>query len=235
MKIFLIIVLFFFMALSEAQAQNVQLLYDMGKERKYLTSTVETFKTDKWGSSFYFIDFNYGYGDVKGASLAYFEIARGLKFWKSPFELHIEYNGGFGQLKYKGADGNFHAYQIRDAWLFGGNYTWNTADYSKVFTLQAMYKNIREKNDLSFQITGVWSIKLFKNKVSLDGYADYWREDNVAFVTNKKTNFVFQAQPQFWYNLTDQFSIGSEIGITSNFAGHDGMMVNPSIAGKWKL
>ena len=218
-------------------AQNVQLHYDMGETRKFLTSTVESFKTDKYGSTFYFIDIDYGKGGEKGVAgpqLAYFEIARGLKFWNSPFELHVEYNGGFGQYEATPSNG---AYTINDAWLFGGNYTWNTKDWSKVFTLQMMYKNIRGKNDMSFQITEVWNLQFFKNKVTLDGFADFWREDNkVGYGPIKKeTNFVFLTEPQFWYNVNKQFSIGSEIEMSANFAGHKGFMINPTIAAKWNL
>ena len=171
----LLILFVFFIAGFALTAQNVQLHYDMGKTRKYLTSTVESFKTDKYGSTFYFIDIDYGKGGetgVKGPQLGYFEIARGIKFWKSPFELHVEYNGGFGQTRV-GAN-TYNAYNINDAWLFGGNYTWNTKDYSKIFTLQAMYKNIRGKNDMSFQLTGVWNLNFFKNKVTLSGFADFF-------------------------------------------------------------
>src|SRR5665647_3529042 len=203
-KILILFVLF--IAASALKAQNVQLHYDM----------------------------DYGSGDVQGVSLGYFEIARGLKFWKSPFELHVEYNGGFGQFKATPYNG---AYQINDAWLFGGNYTWNTADFSKVFTLQAMYKNIRGKNDMSFQLTGVWNLQFFKNKVTLSGFADFWREDNIVGVgeNTKATEFVFLSEPQFWFNCTDHFSVGSEVELSSNFGGHDGFMVNPTIAAKWKF
>lgn len=224
-------------AASALKAQNVQLHYDMGKDRKYLTSTVEMFKPDKWGSTFYFIDMDYGKGGetgVQGPQLAYFEISRGLKFWDNPFEIHVEYNGGFGQYR---ATSTNNAYPINDAWLFGGNYTWHAADYSKVFTLEGMYKNIRGKNDMSFQITGVWTIKMFKNKLTFDGFADFWREDNIVGVgTNSKaTNFVFLTEPQLWFNFTEHFAMGSEVEISSNFAGHNGLMVNPTIAGKWNF
>ena len=228
----LLILFVLFVASSALEAQNVQLHYDLGKTRKYLTSTVEMFKPDKWGSTFFFIDLDYGSAGNQGVSMGYFEISRGLKFWKSPFELHVEYNGGFGQFKATPFNG---AYQINDAWLFGGNYTWNTADFSKVFTLEAMYKTIRGKNAMSFQITGVWDVQLFKNKVTLSGFADFWREDNKVGVSQKATNFVFLSEPQFWYNYTDHFSVGSEIEVSSNFAGHNGLMVNPTIAGKWKF
>ena len=123
------------------------------------------------------------------------------------------------------------AYQINDAWLFGGNYTWNNADFTRIFTLQAMYKNIRGKNSNSFQITGVWTLKFFNNKVTLDGFADFWREDNTF--ADKDTKFIFLSEPQFWYNVTKNFSVGSEVELSTNFAGHEGFMVNPTIAGKW--
>jgi Domain of unknown function (DUF5020) len=233
-----LLILFLFVATGTAlSAQNVQLHYDMGKTRKYLTSTVESFKTDKYGSTFYFIDIDYGKaGDkgVEGPQLAYFEIARGIKFWNSPFELHVEYNGGFGQFKASPFNG---AYTINDAWLFGGNYTWNTKDYSKIFTLQGMYKNIRGKNDMSFQLTGVWNLQFFKNKVTLSGFADFWREDNIVGPSGntKATDFVFLTEPQFWFNVTKQFSLGSEVEMSSNFAGHKGFMCNPTVAVKWNL
>ena len=54
-----------------AFAQNVQLHYDFGhnlykgkngkdlQSRGYLTTTVEQFKPDSWGSTYYFIDMDY--------------------------------------------------------------------------------------------------------------------------------------------------------------------------------
>src|SRR5665647_2552933 len=81
-----------------AFSQNIQLHYDMGKTRKMLTSTVEMFRPDKTGNTFFFIDMDYGGNDVtKGPSLAYFEIARSFKLGKSPFSFHVEYNGGLFQ------------------------------------------------------------------------------------------------------------------------------------------
>jgi hypothetical protein len=215
----------FFTASVWLNAQNVQLHYDMGKDRKYLTSTVEMFKPDKWGSTFFFIDMDYGYPGIKGVSLGYWEIARGLKFWKSPFEIHVEYNGGFGQFKDSLNDNR--AFQINDAWLIGGNYTWNNADFTKIFTLEAMYKNIRGIDDKSFQLTGVWTLKFFKNKITCSGFADFWKEKSIH------GEYIFLSEPQFWYNFTPNFSLGSEIELSSNFGGHNGFMVNPTAGAKW--
>ncbi len=219
--------------------QNLQVHYDMGKDRGYVTTTLEMFKPDKWGSTFFFVDFDYNTDVGKSVSLAYMEIARGLKFWENPFEIHVEYNGGFGQFAAEPFNG---AYAINDAWLLGGHYTWNNADFSRVFTLQAMYKYIKDKEDASFQITGVWALHFANRKVTLMGFADLWKEQNEFQEFNGgglpdiiETNFVFLAEPQFWYNATEHFSLGGEVELASNFGGHKGFKVCPTLAVKWNF
>ena len=65
-----------------AQAQtNLQFHYDFGKNRNYVTTTLEMFKPDKWGNTFFFVDFDYNMGEKNHPSSAYMEIARCLKFW----------------------------------------------------------------------------------------------------------------------------------------------------------
>jgi hypothetical protein len=225
-----LVILLIFISASALKAQNVQLHYNLGDNQKYLWSHVEMFKPDKYGSSFFFIDMNYGEADMKGVTMAYWEIARALKFWESPIAFHAEFNGGFGQFKNSTPPNG--AYQINNAWLFGGEYTWNTKDFSKVFTLQLLYKTIQDKNSASFQITGVWAIQMLKNKVTFSGFADVWREDNFAS-SGDMTKYVFLTKPQLWYNFTKNLSAGTEIDMSSNFSGHRGFMVNPNLSAKW--
>lgn len=215
--------------------QDIQTHYDMGKDRKFLTTTVEMFKPDKHGSTFFFIDMNYGVAGVEGVSLAYWEIARAITLFKSPFALHLEYNGGFGQWK------PGFAYQINDAYLGGFEYSLNAKDFSKGITLQAMYKNIRSKingkNQNSFQMTAVWYMNMFKNKLTFDGFADFWKEDNVfGFGPDAQTTkFVFLSEPQLWYNFNKNFAVGSEVEFGYNFTGNPkkGFRVNPTAALKY--
>ncbi len=206
-------------------SQNFQLHYDFGEDREYVTTTFEMFKPDEWGSTFIFVDFDYNVGDVEGVSLAYMEIARALKFWDSPFAAQVEYNGGFGQW----APGK--AFQLYDAWLSGGQYTWNSSDYSKIFTLQGLYKYINNGiNDVSFQITGVWTIQLVGGKVTFSGFADFWKEEKELL----GTDFVFLTEPQIWYNATKNLSLGSEIELSNNFI-NKGFGVSPTLALKWNF
>ncbi|MCO5264425.1 MAG: DUF5020 family protein [Lentimicrobium sp.] len=229
-KNYLIILLIFLSCLLNAQ--NVQLHYDFGKDRSYATSTVEMFKSDKWGSTFFFVDMDYNVGDVKGVSMAYWEIARALNLGKGPFAAHVEYNGGFGQ--YVAGEVN-NAYTINDAWLGGLEYNYNNADFSRGFTIQMLYKYIRDKHDASFQLTGVWYMNMLNNKLTFSGFADFWREDNF-FAENeqiKETKFIFLSEPQLWYNFTENISLGSEVEIGCNFGAVKGFRLNPTLGAKW--
>lgn len=216
------------------KAQNLQVHYDFGKERKMITTTLEMFKPDKYGSTFFFVDMDYSNdtrGVTNGVSLAYWEIARSFKWNESQkFEPRIEYNGG-----------NVTGFPIKNALLAGGQYTFNSADYSKILTLQANLKQIQGGNKTgenltSFQLTAVWALQLMEGKLSLLGFADFWREDVGVLLDNgtwENREYVFLTEPQIWYNTCKNFSVGGEIEISNNFGANDGFMVNPTLAVKW--
>lgn len=207
-------------------AQNIQLHYDFGKDRKLVTTTVEMFRPDKYGSTFFFVDMDYS-SDARdvhnGVSLAYWEIARAFK-WKETQAImpRIEYNGGTMSV------GGSTFIPIENCVLAGVEHTWASSDFSKIFTLQANYKYIQDKEDASFQITGVWTIKMLQGKMVFNGFADLWKEE--MFWGTKK--FRFLTEPQLWYNFCPNFAAGSEIEISSNFA-ENGWQVNPTLAVKY--
>jgi hypothetical protein len=147
-----------FSAVPELQAQNIQLHYDFGrslydkdlKGRPLLTSTVEKFHPDNWGSTYFFIDMDY---TSEGVASAYWEIARELKFWKGPFSAHLEYNGGLAK-----------GFSYNNAYLAGATYTYNNASFSRGFTLTAMYKYIQKHpSPNNFQLTGTWYMNFCKD------------------------------------------------------------------------
>ena len=87
-----------------ANAQNIQLHYDFGRNiypdeeagRQKVTMTVEQFKADQWGSWFYFVDVDFSRKFTEGA---YTEISREFNLGKqSPFAAHIEYDGGLNRF-----------------------------------------------------------------------------------------------------------------------------------------
>ncbi|WP_085536743.1 nucleoside-specific channel-forming Tsx family protein [Massilibacteroides vaginae] len=216
-------------------AQNVQFHYDFGKTlydkdfgtRPQLTTTVEMFKPDKWGSTFFFVDMDY---TGKGVVGAYWEIARELSFWKSPLSIHVEYNGG-------NVKGNY----INNAYLGGVTYSYNNATYSKGFTFTPMYKYIHGNDSPhNFQITGTWYLHFGKNGLcTFSGFADFWREKTLPSIGD----YQFLAEPQIWVNLNKikgvdekfNLSIGSEVELRNNFAFVDGFFAIPTLAIKWSF
>ncbi len=213
-------------------SQNVQLHYvprhalapnDM--EHNFMLTTVEFFKPDKWGSTFAFIDMTYD--GAKGAvNTAYWEIARDLKFWKAPFAAHVEYNGGV-------VDGVPGA--IPNAYLLGASY--NVMLGKAIMGTYLAYKyNAFQKHSDDIQWTVTWNLDLLDRKLTLCGYMDLYTEnknrtgDATTGLSGKKC--ILHTQPQFWFNATQNLSLGSEVEMTSNFYSSD-FYVFPTLAAKW--
>lgn len=222
--------LLFFLLPMALMAQNLQVHYDFGKDRNYVTTTLEMFKPDKWGNTFFFVDFDYNMGSEKHPSAAYMEIARCLKFWNGPLSLQVEYNGGFGTFPLGTGNG---AFPINNAYLIGLDYGLNNADFSKTLNLKALFKHIAGKQE-SAQFTAVWGLHFLKRKISFTGFADLWAEKN-TFNADGITHPVFLTEPQLWYNFNEHLSAGSEVEIATNFAGVEGFKVCPTLAVKWNF
>lgn len=214
------------MAQTPLTDTNLQLFYDFGNGRQFVTSTFEMFHPDSWGNTFFFVDIDYNFKNVSnkniGPSGAYLEIARCLNFWSSTalkdLSLQVEYNGGLGALN--------GGYPINHAFLAGTNYCIHSADYKNTLNLSVLYKKfIGMEQKLQMQFTAVWGLKnLFgANGLCFSGFADMWWEGN-------KT--VFLSEPQLWYNIGQLFgcpnlNIGGELEVSNNFAGYDGWACRP--------
>ena len=215
--------------IASVSAQNIQAHYDFGKDRKLITTTVEMFKPDKFGSTFFFIDMDYS-SDPRnidnGISLGYWEIARAFKWNETQkFMPRVEYNGGV--FKLNGEDTPF--IPIENVYIAGIERTWASSDFSKILTLQANYKYIQDKENAAFQLTAVWTIQMLEGKLSFLGFADFWKEEMFW-----GTDYRFLSEPQLWYNFAKNFSLGTEIELSNNFVGKE-FAVKPTIGLKWTL
>lgn len=217
------------LTLGFTQAQNIQLHYDMGDGRGYFTSTVEMFKPDKYGSTFFFIDMDYSSNSRNvdnGISLAYWELARAFKWNENQkFLPRVEYNGGTFKL-----NGDAPFVPIENCLLAGVERTFASSDFSKILTLQANYKYIKQKEDASFQLTAVWTVQMADGKLTFTGFADFWKEEMSFW----GTKYRFLSEPQLWFNTCKNFAIGSEVELSNNFVAGE-FKVMPTIAVKWTL
>lgn len=216
-----------------AQAQNVQLHYDFGRmlnradqpSRPNLTTTVEMFRPDSWGNTFFFVDMNY---QTAGVTSAYWEISREFSLGKTPLALHVEFDGGLS-----------NQFSFNNAYLAGLTYAYNNKDYSAGFTLTPMYKYLEKQGrPHSYQLTGTWYMNFAQGLLTFSGFADLWGDRN--FVTGDNMT-VFLTEPQLWFNLNKlrgvdpkfNLSIGTEWELSSNFAVRGKFVVNPTLAIKW--
>ena len=213
-----------------SKAQNIQVLYDTNRE--CVTTTLEKFTPDAWGSTFFFVDMDYSPKAVG----AYTEIAREFCFWQDSeynwLSVHAEFNGGLNT-----AVGSFN-----NAWLLGLTYSGHSADFSKTWSVTASYKAIPgtvglnlKKQPHNFQLTGVWGISFADGWCSFSGFADIWREARVW----QGTDFIFISEPQLWVNLNKingwdkiNLAVGGEVELSNNFVDK-GFRVMPALGAKW--
>ncbi len=215
-------------------AQNIQVHYDFGRNiypdqedgRQKVTVTLEQFKADQWGSWYYFVDVDLTNKFTEGA---YTEISREFNIGKKGFAAHVEYDGGLNK------SGSF-----QQAALLGGAYNGHNADFSKTWSVQLMYKRFFKSYEYSsaynsVQLTGVWGLNFANKKCTFSGFVDFWRGENA----DGKGQLVILSEPQFWYNVTDHFSVGGEVEISNNFIYNTyddkSFFVNPTLAVKWNF
>lgn len=228
-----------------APAQNVQLHYDLGHSlyndlgnRPSVTTTVEMFKPDTWGSTYLFTDIDYQRDGVAGA---YWEIAREFNVTKNKqWAFHVEYNGGLNS-----DEDTWNATRFQHAVLAGGAWNWHSADFSRTFSVQALWKYYFKNRHYGarpfngFQLTEVWGIQFAKGFCTFSGFCDLWYDPSA----NGK--WIVISEPQFWWNLNKfkgwekiNLCVGTEWELSNNFVWNDKGEHNrfyfiPTIAAKW--
>ena len=225
---------------------NLQVFYDFGKNRKMVTTTLEMFKSDNWGNTFFFVDYDYASKDMRdanvyGATGSYMELARCFNFWSdsklAPLSLQVEFNGGIGF-------GNRN-------WLFGLDYFLHSADFSNTLNLKVLYKTFCNgaESEVPLQFTAVWGMdNLFGLEgLRFSGFADFWGETTSYWYGAGQENplaeagkWIFLSEPQLWYNIgrhfgCENFNIGGEVELSYNFAGCSGFYCRPCLGTKWNF
>jgi hypothetical protein len=233
--------LMLFMSIG-AKSQNLQTNYDF--DRGHITTTLEMFKPDAYGNTFFFVDMDFNNSLSAGGSLAYMEIARVFKTEKMPIGVHAELNAGLGTFDAGGSTGFF---PINQAYLAGVDYSYNNTDFSRGFSLKLLYKHFHrksgemnidgsDKNASAWQFTAVYYMHMLDRKLTFIGFADFWREDH-AVVDGEgnwsDAKYIFLAEPQLWYNFNSHFAFGGEVELSNNFGTDKGFKVRPTLGVKW--
>jgi len=215
-------ILFFILFMAwQTFAQNIQLHYDMGEDREYFTSTIEMFRPDEYGATFFFVDFDFNQTGNNSISLAYFEIARYITIpGAKGLSGTIQYNDGtapWGPLGHIVMGGVSYPIDL-------GFVTLNT---------DLLYRKDYLSEGSDVQLTTVWFIPFLDGKLEFKGFLDIWTGD--YWYTDGK-EMVLLTEPQLWYNIDKHLAVGSEIEISNNFLPlTDGIEIKPTLALKWNF
>lgn len=255
--ILLCVAIFSVLSLNSLKAQNFQFYYDLGssmqnlygkeyqtlKNRPIATATMEDFIIDKWGSSYYFVDFSW----LGGQSVsALWELTRSFNL-KDNWGLQLTWDGGLAFIDKK----PFHSgdflpgIYLGDAVMFGPSYTFSSSDFSKFLTLTAYYR-VNYANEVNkwanYELKAVWDLQFADGKFNTQGFLS-WFSDYRYKNGSKDKEFATRlvTHPQFWCNLNKfesisndfRLSIGTEIRITQNIEEFDKFLVVPAIGLKW--
>ncbi len=210
---------FFAMAwITPANGQNIQLHYDFGDGREYFTSTVEMFRPDDYGMTFFFIDFDYNASKTSGMSLAYWELARYIALPQFPgLSATLQYNDGLAE---RGPLGN--------TWLAGVSHLINVGGF--MLFADVLYRHSYGADSPDGQLTFAWGQLYLDGKLLFTGYLDQWTADKDD-ETGKE--MVTLSEPQLWYRLGAELSVGGELEVSRNFLPGEGWTVNPTLGLKW--
>ena len=230
------------------KAQNVQLHYDLGhvlydelSARPSVTTTIELYKPDRLGNTFFFADIDYFHDGVAGA---YWEISRELNLWRDNYRwaFHVEYDGGVASSQLDNMSTRF-----QHAFLAGGAWNWSDVDFTCTLSLQALYKyyfkgqNPWNRPFNSFQATAVWGVQFANRLLTFSGFIDCWYDQSV------RGNWITITEPQLWLNINAlkgcrdvRLSLGTEVEISNNFifdknGRNDRFYAIPTIAAKWSF
>ncbi len=224
---------------SPLQSQNLQLHFDPRSsihgeesfESNYITATFEMFKPDQWGSTFMFvdIDFNLSKGN---AGMMYTEISRKFNINDFPLMPLVEYNGGLGVFEVDDNVGG--GYSIPNAYLVGISYPFQIGNLFMDTYVAYKYNAFKETSH-DVQWTIIWTGNFASDKFTICGFADLWTENKDPAHSDSDKKVIFLSEPQIWYNATTNFSLGSEVEISSNFAGRSKVYVCPTFAMKWNF
>ncbi len=207
-------------------AQNLQIHYDYGEGRNYITTTLEMFKPDELGATFWFVDMDYN-SSLNSCNLAYWEIARyfTLPVLNNKLSVTIQYNDGVLVAGERDEIG----IPLNSVWLGGVSYFMPLANGA--YSVELLYRRMDVSKQPDWQLTLVWFQPLLAGKLHFMGYLDYYSQDDYSGVKLK----ILQTEPQLWLVLNNHIAVGGEVEISRNFLPQygDDLKFMPTVAVKW--
>lgn len=210
------------------------------------TTTFEGNGWDNLGSTYYFIDLEFGNVNNKGDNrLAgnYFELCREWCFWSKSkakdLTIHTEVDAGVGY----GGD-SFGTTQMgwdfTSAFLLGLSYSWFGDDYFTQIQALSRYelKDRYGSGGEGWQLTFVWSYTPV-DWFEFSGYMDLNQNPLGKGLNDAKTVHL-ALEPYIWFKINSSWAFGSRVRFTYNcYQGTEGfdqkVYCAPTVAARWTI
>ena len=218
-----------------APAQNLQLHYDLRhtvapdqNPRNFTTLYFEYWKKQndssrsfiKPGSFLFKTEADlYGAGDNIGKF--FLQLSQSLRFWKPRVYLALQYSGGAGITEPKQ-----YSYYISNTFSAGVEYPFQWKGI--YFTSQLYLRYTSASVDPLFTL--YWWKGLLHYKLEIAGDFSIWTQNS-----NGSKHLFFFAEPQLWYRLLSQLSVGSKLNLYYPENTDNLLQIAPTIAVRWKL
>ena len=225
--------------------QNLQIHYEFRDDKQYVTSTLEQFKGDKLGLTYWFISASYT--DLNGennilngnATSIYGEFYRFFNIPKTGgLMAGIQYADGFmiynsivpgliDDQEYTFGT-SFHRY-----WMAGLAYN---VPIGKMHVLTSIWAKWKQGYQFDWQFTLAWGHNFANDKLTFNGFFDLWGEKALNSPTTPY-KLVLLTEPQLYYNFNPHLAVGVKTQISVNFEyGHDGeLRFAPTVAARWNF
>lgn len=232
MKKMLIVCLF----LVPLFSQNLQVHYELLPERQYITSTLEQFTGDKGGLTYWFVSASYDHAPQSdflqsSAMSVYGEFYR---FFSIPafkgIMPGIQYNDGLA-VAYDDQGGSY-GFPFGRTLLAGLGYN---VKLFGVDVLTTIWWRKKQGFQHDWQFTAAWGQWFADGKLTFNGFFDLWGEK--ALGSNDAYRLVLLAEPQLYYNFTENISAGIKTQISHHFDQQhpDGIYIAPTVALRWNF
>lgn len=190
----LFVAIFAMLFASNIYAQNLQAMYDCGKDCNFASFYFEMQRPDKWGSNLFIDEIHVG--NNPGMEFNKVLFSRSLNFWQKSALKDFSIFGGYwgGMVMVYDDDKNLRqGVSINNTGFVGLEYTLKNKDVSKLLILQASFKD-QAQNDEAYklQFSAIWNLRnIFGAKgLSFNGIIRYWWEDQDWALKGKQASIT---------------------------------------------
>jgi hypothetical protein len=234
------LICFILLSFSSLNSQTLQLHYDCRHsidpqhfDKNFPTLFFELFKQQSIGSFLLKMQSDLD-GKQNNIGKFYMQVSQSLKFWQPKIYLTIQYSGGIGI-----AEPGQYGFYINNAFSIGTAFSFQW-DGAWVSVFLSFTYNVLQIPSHDVLCSFYWGKGFLNYKIEFSGDFNLYtinKNHGDAWTANQHgKRIAFYAEPQLWFNVSKNFSLGSKINIYYHVLTYANVLQTyPTIAVRYKL